>query len=126
MGIGDKLIRGIREYSLTLSIILFITGLFLFFMSLFYWVASDMQLDFFKGLQEWNAYIVALGLIIFGVGLYYLYLYVKRWLFIKKELKSNKRSEFLKSRVEIESTVKHLPSKYKKRVEEKKKQLGIE
>ncbi|MEM0492547.1 MAG: hypothetical protein QXS02_01105 [Candidatus Thermoplasmatota archaeon] len=126
MSVIDRLIYGMREYSLAFSIMLLVIGLFLFFMGLFYWVAKNLQIWLFRDIHEWNAYVLVFGLIVFGVGLYYLYLYVKRWKFINKELKTNKRSEFLKSRVEIEAMVKHLPSKYRKRVEEKKNQLGIE
>ena len=125
MGVFDRIIRGMREFSFGLSIIVFVIGLFLFLMGLFYLVAQQYELELFKKIGEWNWYVLVLGLIIFGIGVYYLYYYVKRSRLVKKELETNKRSEFLKKRTEVETTARHLPAKYKKLVEEKEEQLGI-
>ena len=125
-----KKITGLlREYVFGLSIISMIIGLFLLFMGIiFYWI-SDIELGFYtdiiKKLGQWNAFILVGGLIIFGIGLYYLYSYQTNRAFVLEEIKTNKRSEFLKKHKELKGTVKHLPSKYRKMVKDKEKELKI-
>ncbi len=125
-----KKITGLlKEYVFGLSIISMIIGLFLLFMGIiFYWI-SDIELGFYtdiiKKLDQWNAFILVGGLIIFGIGLYYLYSYQTNRAFVLEEIKTNKRSEFLKKHKELKGTVKHLPSKYQKMVKDKEKDLKI-
>ena len=125
-----KKITGLlKEYVFGLSIINMIIGLFLLFMGIiFYWI-SDIELGFYtdiiKKLDQWNAFILIGGLIIFGIGLYYLYSYQTNRAFVLEEIKTNKRSEFLKKHKELKGTVKHLPSKYQKMVKDKEKELKI-
>ncbi|MCJ2533652.1 MAG: hypothetical protein LN364_00275 [Candidatus Thermoplasmatota archaeon] len=125
-----KKITGLlKEYVFGLSIISMIIGLFLLFMGIiFYWI-SDIELGFYtdiiKKLDQWNAFILVGGLIIFGIGLYYLYSYQTNRAFVLEEIKTNKRSEFLKKHKELKGTVKHLPSKYQKMVKDKEKELKI-
>ena len=125
-----KKITGLlKEYVFGLSIINMIIGLFLLFMGIiFYWI-SDIELGFYtdiiKKLDQWNAFILVGGLIIFGIGLYYLYSYQTNRAFVLEEIKTNKRSEFLKKHKELKGTVKHLPSKYQKMVKDKEKDLKI-
>ncbi len=125
-----KKITGLlKEYVFGLSIISMIIGLFLLFMGIiFYWI-SDIELGFYtdiiKKLDQWNAFILIGGLIIFGIGLYYLYSYQTNRAFVLEEIKTNKRSEFLKKHKELKGTVKHLPSKYQKMVKDKEKDLKI-
>ena len=119
----------LKEYVFGLSIISMIIGLFLLFMGIiFYWI-SDIELGFYtdiiKKLDQWNAFILVGGLIIFGIGLYYLYSYQTNRAFVLEEIKTNKRSEFLKKHKELKGTVKHLPSKYQKMVKDKEKELKI-
>ena len=45
--------------------------------------------------------------------------------FILEEIKTDKRSEFIKRHNELRNTVKRLPSKYKEMLKEKEKELGI-
>ncbi len=125
-----KKITGLlKEYVFGLSIISMIIGLFLLFMGIiFYWI-SDIELGFYtdiiKKLDQWNAFILVGGLIIFGIGLYYLYSYQTNRAFVLEEVKTNKRSEFLKKHKEVKGTVKHLPSKYQKMIKDKEKELKI-
>jgi len=125
-----KKITGLlREYVFGLSIISMIIGLFLLFMGIiFYWI-SDIELGFYtdiiKKLGQWNAFILVGGLIIFGIGLYYLYSYLTNRAFVLEEIKTDKRSEYLKKHKKLKSTVKHLPSKYRKMVKDKEKELKI-
>ena len=119
----------LKEYVFGLSIISMIIGLFLLFMGIiFYWI-SDIELGFYtdiiKKLDQWNAFILVGGLIIFGIGLYYLYSYQTNRAFVLEEIKTNKRSEFLKKHKELKVTMKHLPSKYQKMVKDKEKELKI-
>ena len=71
----------LREYVFGLSIISMIIGLFLLSMGvLWYWfraVLENSSLQFIHDLGDWNAYLLVAGLIIFGIGLYYLYGFLK-------------------------------------------------
>jgi len=73
----------------------------------------------------WNDYILIAGLIIFGIGVYYLYSYITKRKYVLDELKTDKRSEILKRRSKLESTVKQLPSKYQKMLSEKEEEFNI-
>ena len=95
-----KITELLKEYVFGLSIISMIIGLFLLFMGIiFYWI-SDIELGFYtdiiKKLGQWNAFILVGGLIIFGIGLYYLYSYQTNRAFVLEEVKTDKRSEYLK------------------------------
>jgi hypothetical protein len=107
-----------------------IIGLFLLVMGiLWFWfrdiVIENTTLEFIANLEDWNAYFIVLGLIIFGIGLYYLYSYFNNRKFALEELKTDKRSEFLKKHNEIKSIVKQLPSKYQKMLKDKEDELKI-
>jgi len=125
-----KKITGLlREYVFGLSIISMIIGLFLLSMGIiFYWI-SNIELGFYteiiKKLDQWNAFVLVGGLIIFGIGIYYLYSYQTNRAFVLEEIKTDKRSEYLKKHKKLKSTVKHLPSKYQKMVKDKEKDLKI-
>jgi hypothetical protein len=126
-----KKITGIlREYVLGLSIITMLCGFFLLLMAVLWYgfkdaVLENDSLQLIHDLQEWNAYLLVAGLIIFGIGLYYLYSYQINRAFVLEEIKTNKRSEFLKKHKELKVKVKHLPSKYQKMVNNKEKDLKI-
>ena len=125
-----KITALLREYVVGLSIIIIICGFVLLIMGvLWYWfrdaVTENGSLQFIRDLGDWNAYLLVGGLIIFGIGLYYLYSYQTNRAFVLEEIKTNKRSEFLKKHKELKGTVKHLPSKYQKMVKDKEKDLKI-
>jgi hypothetical protein len=56
---------------------------------------------------------------------YYLYSYITKRKYVLDELKTDKRSEILKKRSKLESTVKKLPSKYQKMLTEKEEEFNI-
>lgn len=131
---AGKISRFLGEYVLGLSIITTLVGLFLFLMGAI-WVFLNngvkvtMNLGFYTDiinkLTFWNYYILVAGFVILIVGVWYLYSYIKHRRFVLKEIKTNKRSELLKKHGELEDTVKHLPSKYKKMVDEKAEELRV-
>ena len=125
-----KITALLREYVVGLSIIIMICGFVLLIMGvLWYWfrdaTLGNDSLHFIYDLGAWNAYLLVGGLIIFGIGLYYIYSYITKRKFVLEEIKTNKRSEFLKKHKELKGTVKHLPSKYQKMVKDKEKELKI-
>lgn len=126
----SKITRFMREYVFGLSIITIIIGLFLLFMGvLWFWlkdiIIGNNALGFIANLENLNAYSLVAGLIILGIGLYYLYSFLKNRKLALKELKTDKRSEFLKKHNELKSIVKYLPSKYQKMLKDKENELKI-
>jgi len=126
---AGKITRFLREYVFGLSIIVMIVGFVLLLMGVIRYWFGDLQLGFYtdaiRNLEDWNAYLLIIGLIIFGIGVWYLYSYFKNRKFVLEEFKTNKRSELLKRHSELKDTVRYLPSKYKKMVAEKEKELRI-
>jgi heme/copper-type cytochrome/quinol oxidase subunit 1 len=122
---SGKISSFLREYVLYFSLILTILGLILFLLSLGYYMFNSLGIDFVKNLKEWNFYIIIIGFIILITGIYYLYSFLKNKRFVIKELKTNKRSEFVKRHAELKNTVKHMPSKYHKMIKDKEKELKI-
>jgi putative Mn2+ efflux pump MntP len=86
---------------------------------------ANSLLHFINVVGVWNDYILVAGLIIFGIGVYYLYSYLNKRKFVLDELKTDKRSEILKKRNKLETTVKHLPRKYQRMLLEKEEELSI-
>ncbi len=126
----SKITRCMREYVFGLSIITIIIGLFLLFMGVLWFgineiVMENSALEFIANLEHLNAYSLVAGLIILGIGLYYLYSFLKNRKLALKELKTDKRSEFLKKHNELKSIVKYLPSKYQKMLKDKENELKI-
>jgi len=115
----------IREYILGFSIIVLIFGLILFLLSFIHYFLSDFQPDFIKNLEDWNFYLIIIGFILLATGVYYLYTYYKNKKFILEEIQTNKRSELVKMHAELKNKVKHMPSKYKKMLKDKEKELNI-
>ena len=119
----------LREYVASLSIITIIIGFVVLFMGVIWIWAQGLQLGFYtdiiSNLGSWNYYLLVIGLIIFGIGLWYLYSYLKTKKFVLDELKTNKRSEFIRRHGELKEKVKHLPFRYKKIVNEKEKEFRI-
>ncbi len=129
---SGRIVGFLREYVLVLSILILIPAALFIFMGVVYL--------FFIGIAEpvtspihfikdpvgiWNDYILVAGLIILGIGVYYLYSYRTKRKYVLEELKTDKRSEILKKRTKMESTVKHLPSKYQKMLSDKEEEFNI-
>ena len=126
----SKMTRFMREYVFGLSIITIIIGLFLLSMGVLWFGFNDIviennSLEFIANLENLNAYLLVAGLIILGIGLYYLYSFLKNRKLALEELKTDKRSEFLKKHNELKSIVKYLPSKYQKMLKNKENELNI-
>ena len=126
----SKMTRFMREYIFGLSTITIIIGLFLLSMGVLWFGFNDIviennSLEFIAKLENLNAYLLVAGLIILGIGLYYLYSFLKNRKLALEELKTDKRSEFLKKHNELKSIVKHLPSKYRKMLKDKEDELKI-
>jgi hypothetical protein len=129
---SGRIIGFLREYILGLSILTIIPGVVFMFMGVVYVFfisiaePTNSLLHFIKDpLGVWNDYILVAGLIIFGIGVYYLYSYMNKRKFLLDELKTDKRSEILKKRSKLEATVKHLPSKYQRMLSEKEEEFNI-
>jgi len=124
---SGKITRFIREYVLIFSSILTILGIILLFIGIagvwFNEIAKELLnlSDFI----DWSFYILAFGFIVFVIGVYYLYAYLKNRKFILEELRTNKRSELTKRHAELKNTVKHMPLKYQKMLKEKEKELRL-
>lgn len=125
---AGKITNFFRETQLFFSIILAILGIIILFLG----IAGIWYQDFLKDvfnfsndLLSWSLYLLMFGFIIFLAGIWYLYTYLKNKKFILDELETNKRSELIKKHTELKNTVKHLPSKYQKMLEEKEDELSI-
>ena len=122
---AGKIREFLREAKMIFSIILIIVGLIVFSLSLLYYVAAEHQPEVIANLEGWNAYLLVIGLLVLGFGVYYLYGFFKNKKFILKEIDTNKRSEFLKKHAELKTTVRYMPKKYQKMLKDKEKELKI-
>ena len=131
----EKITGFLREYVFGLSIIVTVVGFLAFLMGvIWFWFkdaleSGDLQLSYYTKIITkvggLNAYVLVAGLIVFGIGVWYLYSYLKNRKFVLAELETNKRSELIKKHSELKDTVKHLPSKYKNMLKEKEDELRI-
>jgi len=129
---SGRIIGFLQEYILGLSILTIIPGVVFIFIGVVYLFfisiaePTNSLLHFIKEpLGVWNDYILVVGLIIFSIGVYYLYSYLNKRKFVLDELKTDKRSEILKKRNKLEATVKRLPSKYQRMLSEKEEEFNI-
>jgi len=125
---SGKIIGFLREYIFGLSIISIVVGLPILFIGILGIWFGDTAKDLLNLTDDaiaWGLYVLILGLIIFGIGLYYLYSFIMKKKFVLEEIQTNKRSELLKRHSELEESVRHLPSKYKEMLREKEKELRI-
>jgi len=125
---SGKIAEFFREYIFGLSIVTMIVGAFVLFIGILgIWFKKE---DFVQGLladdvMAWCPYVLIIGLIVFGAGLYYLYGFIKNKNFVLEEIETNKRSEFVKRHGDLKDSVRYLPSKYKEMLKEKEKELKI-
>jgi len=125
---SGKISGFIREYIFIFSVILAILGFFVIFIGASGIWLKDISKDILHLTDDfliWSPYLLVIGFIIFGMGLYYLYSYLKKRRFVLKEIDTNKRSEFLKRHSELKDAVKHLPSKYKEMLKEREEELRV-
>jgi len=125
---AGKIKNFLREFQLIFSIILTIVGIILLFLSATGIWYKDIPQNWF-GLKEdfflWCPYLLVIGFIVFGTGVYYLYVFLINRKFLLEEIKTNKRSEFLKRHSELKTKVKHLPTKYQIMLRDKENELKI-
>jgi uncharacterized membrane protein len=125
---AGKITNFFRELVLPFSIILTIVGFIVLIIGITANWAQEIAkntFNFSDDILSWWLYFLIFGFIIFGAGVWYLYSFLKNRKFILDELKTNKRSELLKKHTELKSTVKHMPSKYQKRLKAKEEELKI-
>ena len=119
-----KITNFLRELQFVFSIILSILGFFVLFIG----VTGIWYQDFCilsSEFLDWSLYLLIIGFIIFIAGVWYFYSFIKNRKFVLDEIKTNKRSELLKKHAELKSTVRHMPSKYRKMLKEKEEELKI-
>lgn len=125
---SGKITGFFREYVFGLSIVTMIVGLIVLFIGVLGMWFGDVAKDLLNLTDDaiaWGLYVLIIGLIVFGMGIYYLYGFIVKKKFVLEELQTNKRSELLKRHSELKESVRHLPSKYKEMVKEKEKELRI-
>ncbi len=118
----------LREYIFPLSIVTTIIGGILFILGLLGVLLPDIlegTLQLPRDFIPWTPYLLIIGFFILITGVWYLYSYIKNKNFILKEIETNKRSEFIKKRLELHNAAKHLPSKYQIMIREKEAELRI-
>ena len=125
---SGKITGFFREYVFGLSIVAMIVGLIVLFIGVLGMWFGDVAKDLLNLTDDaiaWGLYVLIIGLIVFGTGIYYLYVFIVKKKFVLEEFQTNKRSELLKRHSELKESVRHLPSKYKEMVKEKEKELRI-
>ena len=125
---SGKITGFFREYVFGLSIVAMIVGLIVLFIGVLGMWFGDVAKDLLNLTDDaiaWGLYVLIIGLIVFGTGIYYLYGFIVKKKFVLEEIQTNKRSELLKRHSELKESVRHLPSKYKEMVKEKEKELRI-
>ena len=125
---SGKITGFFREYIFGLSIVAMIVGLIVLFIGVLGIWFGDIAKDLLNLTDDaiaWGLYVLIIGLIVFGTGIYYLYGFIVKKKFVLEELQTNKRSELLKRHSELKESVRHLPSKYKEMLKEKEKELRI-
>jgi len=118
-----------REYLLPINIIILIVGAFLITMGIIWIWFNSLKLDGFTDLiyliGGYNYWLFGIGVLLLGIAIWYIFDFYRKRKFVLEELKTDKRSEFIKKHLEVEEAAKYLPSKYRKMLEEKKKELKI-
>ncbi|MCK4996168.1 MAG: hypothetical protein KAR55_04700 [Thermoplasmatales archaeon] len=125
---GGRITGFFREFVLAFSIILTILGIIVIFIgatAIWFKDIPEDLLNLSKDFLFWKEYLLIIGFIIFAAGIWYLYSYLKNRKFILEEIKTNKRSELLKKHGELKNTVRHMPSKYQRMLEDKEEELKI-
>jgi len=124
----SKISGFLRENIFIISILTIIIGIIILLiglLGLFFQDVIKTNISSMENILPWSTYILIIGIIIFGTGLYYLYMFISKKNFVINEIETNKRSEFIKKHAELKNSVKYLPSKYKEILKQKEKELKI-
>ncbi|MEF8880044.1 MAG: hypothetical protein V5A64_06615 [Candidatus Thermoplasmatota archaeon] len=135
VSIFNRITDFLREYTLPLSSVVTIASIILLMMGAIWFglrealTSGEIPLGAYTNLIEdlgnWNFYLLVVGFILLITGVWYLYNYHKNKKFLLEEIKTNKRSELIKNRHELDVVSRHLPSKYRKMYKDKLKKLNI-
>jgi len=124
----EKITGFLRENIFILSLLTILLGIIILIIGLLGILFQDEiknMITFMNDIITWCPYILVIGLIVFGTGVYYLYMYISKKNFVIKEIETNKRSEFIRKHAELKDYVKYLPSKYRAMLKQKEKELKI-
>lgn len=118
-----------REIRFPVSLLLLILGLVFFLSSVTWLFFRESDMGIIKNLSnlfgQWNYYLIVAGIILISVGGWYSYDYMKKKKFLLDEIKTDRKSELVKKKTELEYIVKRLPKKYEKMLRDKEEKLGI-
>ncbi len=107
------------EHALEIAVLVTLVGA-----GLSVWSIIDLTLDI-GILGDWAYWTIAIGLIVFIIGIYLLGSYLKLTSQFDRYMKIPSRAEFKKEQDEVEYLAWRLPSRYGKKLEERKKDLGL-
>lgn len=118
-----------RELRLPVTILMLIVGLILLLTGIIWiWfprISAGLLSELANSLANWNYYGLVVGIILLISGIWYLYDFIKKRKTLLEKMKTDRRSEFVKRRKELEKIVKSLPRKYEKMLLEKMEELKI-
>ncbi len=120
----ERIGRTLREYIFVLSIILAIIGAIVLVIGILgtWWKQVVMDaLGFSDDIVVWSPYILALGVIVLLLGIWYLYSFINNTRILNEGLQTNKRSEFVKNHTELKIAARRLPSSYLHQLQEKER-----
>ncbi|RLF36155.1 MAG: hypothetical protein DRN00_01935 [Thermoplasmata archaeon] len=118
-----------RELRLPVTILMLIVGLILLLTGIIWiWfprISAGLLSELANSLANWNYYGLVVGIILLISGIWYLYDFIKKRKTLLEKMKTDRRSEFVKRRKELEKIAKSLPRKYEKMLLEKMEELKI-
>ena len=118
-----------RELRLPVTILMLIVGLILLLTGVIWiWfprISAGLLSELANSLANWNYYGLVAGIILLIFGIWYLYDFIKKRKTLLEKMKTDRRSEFVKRRKELEKIAKSLPRKYEKMLLEKMEELKI-
>lgn len=118
-----------REIRFPLSLLIFVLGIIFFISSIAWLFFRETNLSLISDLSrffgDWNYYLIVVGIVLLFVGGWYSYDYIKKKRYLLEEIKTDRKSEFVKKKAELEAIVKSLPKKYERMLREKEEKLGL-
>ncbi|MCD6410964.1 MAG: DUF3198 domain-containing protein [Thermoplasmata archaeon] len=118
-----------RELRLPVTILMLVVGLILLLTGIIWiWfprISAGFLSELANSLANWNYYALVAGIILLISGIWYLCDFIKKRKTLLEKMKTDRRSEFVKRRKELEKIAKSLPRKYEKMLLEKMEELKI-
>ena len=119
----------LREIIAPLSVVLIVLGALSFLMGTIWIWFSNVEIwvlsNIVESLNNWNYYLFVIGIVLLITGVWYSYDFFRKRKFLLEEIKTDRRSELIKRKAELEDIVKRLPKKYERMLEDKKRELKI-